>query len=216
MGAPGGATQPLPSYWVPHRFSGTHPIAVTGNFGFLAPVLATNSPAVLDAIGILVAVGAPTHLLGFGVAQLVCPSPWPITVLGSVILGAARGLDGVGAEVGEPGSRGRCVWGPWVMRRRSRARARRGPDEQEGKLPNSAFLWPRARRRPGSGSGTVGRRRGQRPRPRSGFRDVAVGYSDSRERLSALRVRVRSRFAISAAAGFINRIQPKSSPTAMW
>ena len=31
-------------------FTGTYLIAVTGNFGFLAPVLARNSPAVLDAI----------------------------------------------------------------------------------------------------------------------------------------------------------------------
>src|SRR5215217_3677411 len=31
-------------------FTGTYLIAVTGNFGFLAPVLAKKSPAVLDAI----------------------------------------------------------------------------------------------------------------------------------------------------------------------
>jgi hypothetical protein len=31
-------------------FSGTYLIAVTGNFGFLAPVMAEQSPAVLDAI----------------------------------------------------------------------------------------------------------------------------------------------------------------------
>jgi hypothetical protein len=85
-------------------FSGTYLIAVTGNFGFLAPVLAKQSPAVLDSInrylpvviinglapilfmigfallgvamiktatlprwsGVLVAVGAPAHLLGLG------------------------------------------------------------------------------------------------------------------------------------------------------
>ncbi len=113
-------------------FSGTYLIAVTGNFGFLAPVLATNSPAVLDAInqyppvvainalaavafmigyvlfgiamtrtpslprlaGILVAVGAPTHLLGFGVAQLVSPSLWLIAVVGSVILAAGLAWPG--------------------------------------------------------------------------------------------------------------------------
>jgi hypothetical protein len=32
----------------PHRFFGTYLIAVTGSFGFLAPVLATHSPAVLE------------------------------------------------------------------------------------------------------------------------------------------------------------------------
>jgi hypothetical protein len=31
-------------------FSGTYLIAVTGNFGFLAPVLAKQSPAVLESI----------------------------------------------------------------------------------------------------------------------------------------------------------------------
>jgi hypothetical protein len=31
-------------------FTGTYLIAVTGNFGFLAPVLAKQSPAVLDSI----------------------------------------------------------------------------------------------------------------------------------------------------------------------
>jgi hypothetical protein len=107
-------------------FSGTYLIAVTGNFGFLAPVLAKQSPAVLDSLsqylpvvtinglaailfmigyilfgiamirtatlprwsGVLVAVGAPAHLLGFGIAQLVTTAAWPIAILGSVSLGA--------------------------------------------------------------------------------------------------------------------------------
>jgi hypothetical protein len=96
-------------------FSGTYLIAVTGNFGFLAPVLAKQSPAVLDSInqylpvviinglaailfmigyimlgvamirtatlprwsGVLVALGAPAHLLSFGIAQLVTTATWP-------------------------------------------------------------------------------------------------------------------------------------------
>jgi hypothetical protein len=107
-------------------FTGTYLIAVTGNFGFLAPVLAKQSPAVLDSInqympvviinglaailfmvgyilfgiavirtatlprwsGVLVAVGASAHLLGFGIAQLVSTVAWPIAILGSVSLGA--------------------------------------------------------------------------------------------------------------------------------
>jgi hypothetical protein len=107
-------------------FSGTYLIAVTGNFGFLAPVLAKQSPTVLDSLsqylpvvtinglaailfmigyilfgiamirtatlprwsGVLVAVGAPAHLLGFGIAQLVSTAAWPIAILGSVSLGA--------------------------------------------------------------------------------------------------------------------------------
>jgi len=38
--------------------------------------------------GVLVAVGAPAHLLGFGIAQLVSTAAWPIAILGSVSLGA--------------------------------------------------------------------------------------------------------------------------------
>jgi hypothetical protein len=111
---------------------GTYLIAVTGNFGFLAPVLAKMSPAVLDAItkyppsvginglaaiafmlgylllgiamirtaslprlaGILVAVGGPAHLIGFGVAQLVSPALWPIAIAGSISLGAGLAWPG--------------------------------------------------------------------------------------------------------------------------
>jgi hypothetical protein len=113
-------------------FAGTYLIAVTGNFGFLAPVLAKQSPAVLDSInqympvviinglaailfmigyilfgiamirtatlprwsGVLVAVGAPAHLLGFGMAQLVSTAAWPIAILGSVSLGVGLAWPG--------------------------------------------------------------------------------------------------------------------------
>jgi hypothetical protein len=113
-------------------FAGTYLIAVTGNFGFLAPVLAKQSPTVLDSInqyspvvivnelaailfmigyvlfgvamirsatlprwsGVLVAVGAPAHLLGFGIAQLVSTAAWPIAILGSVSLGAGLAWPG--------------------------------------------------------------------------------------------------------------------------
>jgi hypothetical protein len=105
-----------------------------GNFGFLAPVLARHSPAVLDSIsqyspvviinglaavlfmigyvlfgvamiktaalprwaGVLVAVGAPAHLLSFGIAQLVTTAAWPIAILGSVCRRRAR-LGGLSA-----------------------------------------------------------------------------------------------------------------------
>ena len=114
-------------------FLGTYLIAVTGNFGFLAPVLARESPAVLDSItqyppavginglaavafmigyalfgiammriralprlaGLLVAVGAPAHLLGFGLSQLVATAWWVVAVLGAVSLGARPGLGGL-------------------------------------------------------------------------------------------------------------------------
>lgn len=106
-------------------FAGTALLAVSSQFGFLAPVLAAEAPAALDAIvvyppvvvftgfagvgfmagyailgmaiasasvfprwpGILIAVGAPTHLVGFGVAQLGRPSLWFVAVLGSFALG---------------------------------------------------------------------------------------------------------------------------------
>ena len=44
--------------------------------------------------GVLVAVGAPAHLLGFGIAQLVTTAAWPIAILGSVCLGAGLGWPG--------------------------------------------------------------------------------------------------------------------------
>ena len=107
-------------------FAGSYLLAVSGNFGFLAPVLAKESPAVIDVIsqylpvvglnglaavgfmvgyvlfgiaitktttmprlsGVMMAVGAPAHLLGFGLAQFVSPAIWLIAILGSVSLGA--------------------------------------------------------------------------------------------------------------------------------
>jgi hypothetical protein len=44
--------------------------------------------------GVLVAVGAPAHLLGFGIAQLVSTAAWPIAIVGSVSLGAGLGCAG--------------------------------------------------------------------------------------------------------------------------
>lgn len=107
-------------------FAGTALLAVSSQFGFIAPVLAAEAPATLDAIivylpvvvfngfaavgfiagyvilgisiatsrvfprwsGILIAVGAPVHLVGFGVAQLASPALWFVAVLGSVALGS--------------------------------------------------------------------------------------------------------------------------------
>lgn len=44
--------------------------------------------------GVLVAVGATAHLLGFGIAQLVTTAAWPMVILGSVCLGAGLGWAG--------------------------------------------------------------------------------------------------------------------------
>ena len=134
-------------------FLGTYLIAVTGNFGFLAPVLARESPAVLDSItqyppavginglaavafmigyalfgiamlriralprlaGLLVAVGAPAHLLGFGLSQLVATAWWVVAVLGAVSLGA--GLAWAGFRLWRTGA----VWDRPALLRRGRA-----------------------------------------------------------------------------------------------
>ena len=113
-------------------FLGTTLVAVSGNFGFLAPVLAAESPATIDAInlyppvmalngvafagfvvgfvmfglamariptlprpsGLLVAVGAPSQVVGFALAQTVAPALWSVAILGSVALGAGLALPG--------------------------------------------------------------------------------------------------------------------------
>jgi hypothetical protein len=113
-------------------FTGTTLIAVSGNFGFIAPVLAAESPATIDAInlylpvvalngvafggfvvgfvmfgmamakaatlprsaGLLVAVGAPSQVFGFALAQTVSPALWTVAILGSVALGAGLAWPG--------------------------------------------------------------------------------------------------------------------------
>jgi hypothetical protein len=113
-------------------FTGTMLTAVSGNFGFLAPVLATESPQTIDAInhylpevalngvafggfvvgfvmfgmamtktasfprpsGLLVAVGAPTQVVGFALSQLVLPALWAVAVFGSMALGAGLAWPG--------------------------------------------------------------------------------------------------------------------------
>ena len=105
---------------------GTYLIAVTGYFGFMAPVLAKEAPATLDTTiqyapvvvssglaaiafivgyalfgvamtrtaslprpsGVLVAVGGPTHLLSFGISQLLFTAFWVLAVVGAASLGA--------------------------------------------------------------------------------------------------------------------------------
>jgi hypothetical protein len=59
-------------------FSGTYLIAVTGNFGFLAPVLAKQSPAVLESINqylpVVIINGLAAILFMIGLPCSV--SPW--------------------------------------------------------------------------------------------------------------------------------------------
>ena len=54
----------------------------------------TRSASLPRLAGMLVAVGGPAHLLGFGLAQLVSPALWPIAVIGSLSLGAGLALAG--------------------------------------------------------------------------------------------------------------------------
>ena len=113
-------------------FMGTTLVAVSSNFGFLAPVLAAESPATIDAInlylpvvalngvafggfvvgfilfgmamaktaafpraaGLLVAVGAPSQVFGFALAQTVAPALWTVAILGSVALSAGLAWPG--------------------------------------------------------------------------------------------------------------------------
>jgi hypothetical protein len=113
-------------------FTGTYLIAVTGNFGFIAPVLAEHSPTVLDALdeyapllavnglaaatfiigyvmfgvamtraatlprspGLLVAIGGPAHLIGFGISQLASTAAYAIALLGSICLELGLGWTG--------------------------------------------------------------------------------------------------------------------------
>jgi hypothetical protein len=113
-------------------FAGTTLLAISSMFGFIAPVLAADAPATLDAIalylpvvifngfaavgfmtgfvilgiavarskvlprwsGILMAVGAPVHLVGFGIAQLASPELWFVSILGSLLLGSGLGWCG--------------------------------------------------------------------------------------------------------------------------
>jgi hypothetical protein len=113
-------------------FMGTTLIAVSGNFGFIAPILAAESPETIYAInvylpvailngvafggfvvgfilfgmamaktatlprsaGLLVAVGAPSQVVGFAVALTVAPALWTVAILGSVALGAGLAWPG--------------------------------------------------------------------------------------------------------------------------
>lgn len=104
-------------------FVGVSLLAISSQFGFIAPVLASEAPNALDAVvyyppivafnavaaisfmggfvilgiviaksiarwsGIAMAIGAPLHLVGFGVAQLGRPALWFIAIVGAFLLG---------------------------------------------------------------------------------------------------------------------------------
>jgi hypothetical protein len=68
-------------------FNGLAAVGFMAGFVILGMAVA-KSGAFPRWSGILIAVGAPTHLLGFGVAQLGSPALWFIAILGSVLLGS--------------------------------------------------------------------------------------------------------------------------------
>jgi hypothetical protein len=87
-------------------FSGTYLIAVTGNFGFLAPVLAKEAPAVLDAsarywpVAVINGLAAIAFMIGyllFGVAMTRTALPRWSGVF--VAVGAPAHLLGLGISV---------------------------------------------------------------------------------------------------------------------
>ena len=84
-------------------FTGTYLLAVSGNFGFLAPVLAKESPALIDAINLyppelgLNALAVITFIVGytfFGIAMTRTTLPRPCGIL--VAVGAPAYLLGGG------------------------------------------------------------------------------------------------------------------------
>ena len=68
-------------------FTGLAAVGFMTGFVILG-IAVTKSGAFPRWSGILIAVGAPVHLLGFGVAQLGSPALWFVAILGSLILGA--------------------------------------------------------------------------------------------------------------------------------
>ena len=69
--------------------------AIAFMVGFALFGIALTRTSLPPLSGLLVAVGGPAHLLGFGMAQLVSVALWPVAVLGAVSLGAGLALPGV-------------------------------------------------------------------------------------------------------------------------
>ena len=68
-------------------FNGLAAVGFMTGFVILG-IAVTKSGAFPRWSGILIAVGAPVHLLGFGIAQLGSPALWFVAILGSLLLGA--------------------------------------------------------------------------------------------------------------------------------
>jgi hypothetical protein len=62
--------------------------------GLLVGMATAETATLPRSSGVVIAVGAPFHLIGFALAQFISPSLWLIAVLGSVALGAGLALAG--------------------------------------------------------------------------------------------------------------------------
>jgi hypothetical protein len=79
-------------YWPVAVINGLAAIAFM--IGFVLFGIAMTKTALPRWSGVLVAVGAPAHLLGFGISGLVSTTAWPVAILGIVSLGLGLGWSG--------------------------------------------------------------------------------------------------------------------------
>ena len=109
-------------------FSGTYLIAVTGNFGFLAPVLAKQSPAVLDSINQY----SPVVIINGLAASLVHDRLCPVR--------HCHDQDRDTVSLGRRAGRGGCSGPPAGFRDSSACRDRRLADRDLGSVCLGAGL----------------------------------------------------------------------------
>jgi drug/metabolite transporter (DMT)-like permease len=79
-------------YWPVAVINGLAAIAFM--IGYVLFGIAMTRTALPRRSGVLVAVGAPAHLLGFGISGLVSTTAWPVAILGIVSLGLGLGWSG--------------------------------------------------------------------------------------------------------------------------
>jgi hypothetical protein len=79
-------------YWPVAVINGLAAIAFM--IGYLLFGIAMTRTALPRWSGVFVAVGAPAHLLGFGISGLVSTAAWPVAILGIVSLGAGLAWPG--------------------------------------------------------------------------------------------------------------------------
>ena len=75
-------------------FNGFAAMGFMTGFVILGIAVAKSQVVVPRSSGFLMAAGAPSHLVGFGIAQLGSPALWFVAILGSVVLGAGLAWSG--------------------------------------------------------------------------------------------------------------------------